>query len=208
MSRVEYHGAMSLRHGLLGLLAERPGSGWDLLKRFESSLAFVWPATQSQLYTELGKMTDEALVEVTSTARAQPQGVRDHRDRAAELKHWLVEVTPERNRRNDALLRVFFLWAVDREAARNYLMKEADAYRQFRELLLRRATRFRGTTATSTASGASRSSTDCGCCKPPRIGHAGRWTRSRLVHQTRSRSARRVTALGSTRWELLVTIVG
>ena len=45
---------MSLRHALLGLLAEHPASGYDLLKQFEGSLAFVWPATQSQLYTELG----------------------------------------------------------------------------------------------------------------------------------------------------------
>lgn len=127
---------MSLRHALLGLLADHPASGWDLLKRFESSLAFVWPATQSQLYTELGKMTDDGLVEVTST------GARNRKEYAitpqgrTELEHWLLDVTPERNRRNDALLRVFFLWAVDRRAARAYLEKEAEAYRQFHDLLV------------------------------------------------------------------------
>ncbi|MGB0972936.1 MAG: PadR family transcriptional regulator, partial [Mycobacterium sp.] len=41
---------MSLRFATLGLLAQRPGSGYDLLKRFEKSMANVWPATQSQLY--------------------------------------------------------------------------------------------------------------------------------------------------------------
>ena len=56
---------MSLRHALLGLLDDHPGSGWDLLKA-ETSLAFVWPATQSQLYTELGRLTDEGLIEVTA----------------------------------------------------------------------------------------------------------------------------------------------
>jgi hypothetical protein len=53
-----------------------------------------------------------------------------------ELKHWLVDVAPERNRRNDALLRVFFLWAVDPPAARDYLEKEADAYGRFHDLLV------------------------------------------------------------------------
>ena len=67
MSIVEYAGGMSLRHALLGLLSVEPASGWDLLKRFEQSLAFVWPATQSQLYTELNRMTDAGLVEVGAT---------------------------------------------------------------------------------------------------------------------------------------------
>ena len=106
---------MSLRHALLGLLAERPGSGWDLLKGFESSLAFVWPATQSQLYTELGRMTDDALIEVTAT------GARNRKEYAItdagreELIRWITEVEPERSRRNEALLRVFFLGNVTNE---------------------------------------------------------------------------------------------
>ena len=126
---------MSLRHGLLGLLARQPGSGWDLLKRFESTLAFVWPATQSQLYTELNRMADDGLVEVTST------GARNRKEYAItptghdELRHWITAVVPERNRRNDAVLRVFFLWSVEPDEARAYLQREADAYKAFHDLL-------------------------------------------------------------------------
>jgi hypothetical protein len=39
---------MRLHHCLLGLLAEHPGSSWDLLRRPEPALAFVWKAIQSQ----------------------------------------------------------------------------------------------------------------------------------------------------------------
>jgi DNA-binding PadR family transcriptional regulator len=126
---------MSLRHGLLGLLADHPGSGWDLLKRFESTLAFVWPATQSQLYTELNRMASDGLVEVTA------EGARNRKEYAitdtgrAELHHWITDVTPERNRRNDAVLRVFFLWSVDPAEARSYLEREATAYQNFHDLL-------------------------------------------------------------------------
>ncbi|HEX4820233.1 MAG TPA: PadR family transcriptional regulator [Acidimicrobiales bacterium] len=126
---------MSLRHGLLGLLADQPGSGWDLLKRFDSTLAFVWPATQSQLYTELNRMANDGLVEVTA------QGARNRKEYAItpsgrdELSHWITDVTPERNRRNDAVLRVFFLWAVAPHEARGYLEREAEAYKTFHELL-------------------------------------------------------------------------
>jgi DNA-binding PadR family transcriptional regulator len=56
MSRVEYFymnmsivervtRRMSLRHALLGLLANRTASGYDLMKLFGTSLANVWPAT-------------------------------------------------------------------------------------------------------------------------------------------------------------------
>jgi DNA-binding PadR family transcriptional regulator len=126
---------MSLRHGLLGLLAHRPASGWDLLKAFDSSLAFTWPATQSQLYTELGRMTDDGLIEVTGT------GGRNRKEYAItgagrdELVRWITQVPPERNRRSDAILRVFFLWAVSPDEARAYLDREATAYRQYHELL-------------------------------------------------------------------------
>jgi PadR family transcriptional regulator, regulatory protein AphA len=126
---------MSLRHGLLGLLAQHPASGWDLLKRFESTLAFVWPATQSQLYTELNRMADDGLVHVTAT------GARNRKEYAItapgrdELQHWITDVTPERNRRNDAVLRVFFLWTVKPNEARRYLEQEAAAYHAYRQLL-------------------------------------------------------------------------
>ena len=47
---------MSLRYALLGLLREGPASGYDLMQIFKLSLANTWPATQSQVYTELGKI--------------------------------------------------------------------------------------------------------------------------------------------------------
>src|SRR5262245_25440386 len=58
-SILECHtGGMSLPHALLGLLARHPASGYDLRKLFDTSLAFVWPATQSQLYAELTRLAE------------------------------------------------------------------------------------------------------------------------------------------------------
>ena len=67
---------MSLRIAALGLLAQRPGSGYDLLKRFEKSMANVWPATQSQLYGELNKLADGGLIEVSDIG---PRGRKEYR---------------------------------------------------------------------------------------------------------------------------------
>ncbi|MFG2120709.1 PadR family transcriptional regulator [Streptomyces sp. NPDC048710] len=112
---------MSLKHALLGLLSERPASGYDLLKRFETSLANVWPATQSQIYTELTKLAGSGLITVAAEG---PRGRKEYAltdEGLAELRHWLTETRPQRNTRSDLLLRVFFLGVLRPEQARTYL---------------------------------------------------------------------------------------
>ena len=54
---------MSLRYALLGLLADRPYNGWQLLKNFEGSLAYAWPALHSQIYPELARLREAGLIE-------------------------------------------------------------------------------------------------------------------------------------------------
>jgi len=131
MSRVEYDEAMSLRHAALGLLTLGPASGYDLLQTFNGSLANVWPATQSQLYGELGKLAEAGLVTVAE------EGARRRKEYALtdagleELKHWLIDVEPTIVRRSDLLLRVFFLGVVDPERAEEFLRRrERDAIEQ------------------------------------------------------------------------------
>ena len=67
---------MSLRHALLGMLAERPASGYDLLKTFGSAMANVWPATHSQIYTELTKLADADLISVSAAGQERPLDAR------------------------------------------------------------------------------------------------------------------------------------
>jgi PadR family transcriptional regulator AphA len=115
---------MSLRHALLGLLADRPASGYDLLKRFDGSLAFVWPATQSQLYTELGRLADAGLINVVAEG---PRGRKEYDitgEGRTELERWLVATEPDRVVRNEAILRTFFLWTVAPEQAKAYFERE------------------------------------------------------------------------------------
>lgn len=112
---------MSLRHALLGLLVDRTASGYDLLKLFDSSLANVWPATQSQIYAELNKLADTGLITIAAEG---PRGRKQYTitdEGLAELRHWLTETEPQRNVRSEVLLRVFFLGAVSRDQARSYL---------------------------------------------------------------------------------------
>ncbi|MFI5720593.1 PadR family transcriptional regulator [Nocardia sp. NPDC051750] len=107
---------MSLRFAALGLLSQEPGSGYDLLKRFEISMANVWPATQSQLYGELGRLEREGLIEIAAEGprRRKTYAITDTGRRA--LREWLAtpDTAPARSAR---LLRVFLLSEVDRPDA-------------------------------------------------------------------------------------------
>ncbi|WP_026402459.1 PadR family transcriptional regulator [Actinomadura rifamycini] len=118
---------MSLRHAVLGLIAELDGaSGYDLLKMFEISLANVWPATQSQVYGELGKLADAGLID------AAVEGPRGRKEYAitdagrAELHRWLVEAEPKKPMRDETLLRVFLLGSATPQEAQEYMRAETD----------------------------------------------------------------------------------
>src|SRR5689334_21831293 len=126
---------MSLRHGLLGLLADGPASGYDLLKIFERSLAFIWPATQSQLCGELNRLAADGLIVVSDEGpRRRKEYTITPAGRGA-LEHWLTDVEPDRIRRSDAMLRVFFLGTLKPDQAKAYLEREAVVQESLEQLL-------------------------------------------------------------------------
>lgn len=113
--------AMSLRYAVLGLLAQRPGSGYDLLQRFEESMANVWSATQSQLYGELNKLAKSGHIWVASTG---PRGRKEYRitdEGRSDLVHWLGEPQSDAQHRSALLLQVFLLGQVSPTQARDHV---------------------------------------------------------------------------------------
>jgi PadR family transcriptional regulator, regulatory protein AphA len=127
---------MSLRHALLGLLVERTGSGYDLMKLFDTSLANVWPATQSQVYGELNRLDDTGLIEVVAEGgRGRKEyGITDEGRR--ELRRWLVEDGQRRLQRSEPLLQVFFLGTLPKEEAVTRMRRWAERSESQRDELL------------------------------------------------------------------------
>ena len=128
---------MSLRHALLGLLVDRTGSGYDLMKLFDTSLASVWPATQSQVYGELAQLNAAGLITVVAEG---PRGRKEYgltEAGRAELRRWLTEEPPQHPTRNEALLRVFFLGVLPPEEALACLLRDAELAAERREELRR-----------------------------------------------------------------------
>jgi PadR family transcriptional regulator AphA len=136
MSIVECHDErMSLRHAVLGMLADEPGSGYDLLRRFERAMASVWPATQSQLYGELGKLEAAGMIHVLAEG---PRGRKEYEITEAgldELRHWLIDVDPGGPPRSAGLLRVYFLGSVSPAQARGYVASMGESARAREERL-------------------------------------------------------------------------
>jgi len=113
--------AVSLRFATLGLLAQHPGSGYDLLKRFELSMANVWPATQSQLYGELNKLANDGLIEVAAVgARGRKEYAITDAGRA-ELSDWISRPQDSTAIRRPDVLRVFLLGEMNADDARAYV---------------------------------------------------------------------------------------
>lgn len=54
---------MSLKHAILVLLEQEPGSGYDLAQRFNQGIGNFWNASHQQIYQQLKKLTQESLVQ-------------------------------------------------------------------------------------------------------------------------------------------------
>jgi PadR family transcriptional regulator, regulatory protein AphA len=111
---------MSLRHAVLGLLARRPSTGYELMQTFDRSLRTSWHASHSQIYPELAKLESAELVEVVGQGARRSKTYDITAAGRAELRRWLVEGEPDRSQRNESGLRLFLtplLDAGDRRAA-------------------------------------------------------------------------------------------
>ena len=97
---------MSLKHAILVLLEQKPGSGYDLAQRFKGGIGHFWSASHQQIYQELKKLSSQTLVEFEVQPQSERPDRKHYRITAAgrnALKSWLLQPTrPERF--NSALL--------------------------------------------------------------------------------------------------------
>jgi len=119
---------MSLRHALLGLLAEEPASGWDLSRRFDEILGAVWPAGHPQIYGELRKLEQEGLIAVDSEGPRRRKAYRVTDEGLAAVRTWLVEADVDHTLRIETLLRSVFFWLMTPEQLSAHLEREAAYY--------------------------------------------------------------------------------
>ncbi|HLZ23285.1 MAG TPA: helix-turn-helix transcriptional regulator [Ktedonobacterales bacterium] len=95
---------MSLRFGILGLLAEEALHGYEVKSRFEAMLGGTWEVNVGQVYTTLQRLERDGLVEATGERGDRgKQAYQLTRSGREELYRWLDEPQPEPQQLHDEL---------------------------------------------------------------------------------------------------------
>ena len=100
---------MALEHAILVSLLEKPGSGYELARRFERSIGYFWTATHQQIYRVLKRMENDGWVDVRDVAQ---QGRPDKKEYSvadlgrAALSSWLQDPIEPESVRHDLAVKI------------------------------------------------------------------------------------------------------
>ncbi|GGY46744.1 PadR family transcriptional regulator [Streptomyces omiyaensis] len=100
---------MALEHAILVSLLEKPGSGYELARRFDRSIGYFWTATHQQIYRVLKRMENDGWVAAREVAQ---QGRPDKREYSvadlghAALSSWLHEPIEPETVRHDLAVKI------------------------------------------------------------------------------------------------------
>ena len=115
---------MSLPHIILGMLHQKPRSGYDLNKQLETTIHYFWDADISRIYRSLRDM------EIKSWVQHETVVQKDHPNKKVysltdsggeELRRWLAEPGKAPGTRNPFLAQLHFSDAIPVEAQLNVL---------------------------------------------------------------------------------------
>jgi DNA-binding PadR family transcriptional regulator len=116
---------------VLGLLAEGERSGYDLLKRAEGSVAYMWSPAKSHLYAVLPRLVEGGLARrrnIRQRRRPDKQLYRLTPAGRAAVRAWLEDV-PARSW-DELMLKVFFAGLASRASLVRQLRDFAEAQHQ------------------------------------------------------------------------------
>lgn len=95
---------------LLGMLSLGAGSGYDLKKRIEGSIAHFWSESYGQIYPMLARLADEGLAERTherQPGKPERQVYAITASGREELARWLAAPARQEGFRSELLLKLF-----------------------------------------------------------------------------------------------------
>ncbi|MFD7334487.1 PadR family transcriptional regulator [Streptomyces violascens] len=90
---------MALEHAILVSLLEKPGSGYELARRFDRSIGYFWAATHQQIYRILKRMENDGWIDAREVAQQSRPDKKEYSVASpgrAALSRWLHEpIEPE-----------------------------------------------------------------------------------------------------------------
>jgi DNA-binding PadR family transcriptional regulator len=112
----------NLGFAVLGLLARRQSTGYELSRRMERPVGHFWTAQHSQVYPELARLEGAGLVRHVVVEGAGPRPTKRYAATAAgmrALREWVASEMEPQPVRDLETLRLWSIWTVDPEAARS-----------------------------------------------------------------------------------------
>ncbi|MFH9015359.1 PadR family transcriptional regulator [Streptomyces sp. NPDC017943] len=100
---------MALEHAILVSLLEKPGSGYELARRFERSIGYFWTATHQQIYRVLKRMESDRWVDVREVPQYGRPDKKEYsvaRPGREALSAWLSEPTEPESVRHDLAVKI------------------------------------------------------------------------------------------------------
>src|SRR5215469_1280166 len=123
---------VALGDAILVCLTERPMTGYELAKTFDSSIGFFWKADHQQIYRELTRLRERGHVqarEVVQTGKPNKLVYTLTAEGRAALRHWAARPSSPPSIKDDMLVRLCALDSVDMDPMRADLMARLEHHR-------------------------------------------------------------------------------
>lgn len=129
----------ALKYAILGLLYQKPRSGYEMKLEFESALNEFWSAKHSQIYPELKKLADDGLVEyrveIVGNVLEKKQYSITEKGREDFLQWMQKDVEMPPTPKSEFLLQMFFSSCLPEQRRREMTACQLDQHRRRLEQL-------------------------------------------------------------------------
>ena len=123
---------MALGDAILVCLTERPMTGYELAKTFDTSIGFFWRADHQQIYRELARLRDRGHIqgrEVVQSGKPNKLVYTLTSEGRAALRHWAARPSSPSSIKDDLLVRLYALDSIDIDPLRDDLMARLEHHR-------------------------------------------------------------------------------
>jgi DNA-binding PadR family transcriptional regulator len=116
----------TLGYAILGLLARRPHTGYELARAMDRPIGYMWAARHSQIYPELASLEREGLIRHRVVDGPGPRDTKRYSITAtgrSALRSWVdAPLAPEASRWQ-LMLRIWSLWLLSPERAAAFVAR-------------------------------------------------------------------------------------
>lgn len=121
----------TLSYALLGALASRPQTGWEVSQHMKAPIAYMWAAQHSQIYPELNRLAEAGLIEATVIRGRGPRDTKRYALTSVgllALSVWADSPPAVEVPKSEMLLKVRSLWLTSPERATAFIAAQREQF--------------------------------------------------------------------------------